>query len=132
MTRAVRSKKEAFCLANTDSVDPTVPDAAWRTDTDDLGTACGEQSSQSIREVLAAGWGDTYAQFRAGQSFPLQGLPNGVYYIAVKGNPDGTLDRVVTPRTTSLRKIILSGQPPGHRKVRVPQVGIIEETNISI
>ena len=31
--------------------------------------------SLSIREVLASGWGDTYAQFRAGQSFDLEGLP---------------------------------------------------------
>ncbi len=126
MTRVVRSKKEAFCLANTDFVDATVPDAAWRTDTDDLGTACGEENSQSIREVLAAGWGDTYAQFRAGQSFRLQGLPNGVYYIEVKGNPNGRLIESSTDDNVALRKIILSGKP-GHRKVKVPQVGIIEE-----
>jgi hypothetical protein len=126
LTRVVRSKKEAFCLANTDFVDATVPDAAWRTGTDDLGTACGEESSQSIREVLAAGWGDTYAQFRAGQSFRLKGLPNGVYYIEVKGNPNGRLVESDTTDNVSLRKIILSGKP-GARKVRVPQVGIIEE-----
>ncbi|HET9421441.1 MAG TPA: lysyl oxidase family protein [Nocardioides sp.] len=128
MTRVARSKKEAFCLANTDFVDATVPDAAWRTDTDDLGTACGEENSQSIREVLAAGWGDTYAQFRAGQSFRLKGLPNGVYYIEVKGNPNGKLVESDTADNVALRKIILSGKP-GARKVRVPQVGIIEEND---
>jgi hypothetical protein len=126
LTRVVRSKKEAFCLANTDFVDATVPDAAWRADTDDLNTACGEENSQSIREVLAAGWGDTYAQFRAGQSFRLKGLPNGVYYIEVKGNPNGRLVESDTTDNVSLRKIILSGKP-GARKVRVPRVGIIEE-----
>ena len=63
---AVRSKKEAFCLANTDSVDTTVPDASWNPENTDLETSCGEYSSLSIREVLASGWGDTYAQFRAG------------------------------------------------------------------
>ncbi len=125
-TKVARSKKEAFCLANTDFVDATGPDAAWRTDTDDLGTACGEEGSQSIREVLAAGWGDTYAQFRAGQSFRLEGLPNGVYYIEVKGNPNGKLVESSTEDNVALRKIILSGKP-GERKVRVPQIGIIEE-----
>jgi hypothetical protein len=121
-----RSKKEAFCLANTDFVDSTVPGAAWRMRNDDLGTACGEYGSQSIREVLSSGWGDTYMQFRAGQSFRLEGLPNGVYYISVNANPDGNLVESATGDNRSLRKIILSGQP-GARKVEVPQVGIIEE-----
>jgi hypothetical protein len=125
-TLVARSKKEAFCLANTDFVDATVPNAAWRTQNDDLGTACGERDSQSIREVLSSGWGDTYLQFRAGQSFRLEGLPNGVYYIAVNANPHGRLVESSTEDNTSLRKIILSGKP-GARKVKVPQVGVIEE-----
>ena len=126
MTRVARSKKEAFCLANTDFVDATVPNAAWRIRYDDLNTACGERDSQSIREVLSSGWGDTYMQFRAGQSFRLEGLPNGVYYIAVNANPNGRLVESSTEDNTSLRKVILSGEP-GARRVRVPQVGIIEE-----
>ena len=72
---AVRSKKEAFCLAPTDAVDLTVPNAAWNVENSDLATACGDNSALSIREVLASGWGDTYAQFRAGQSFDLRGPP---------------------------------------------------------
>jgi hypothetical protein len=123
---AVRSKKEAFCLANTDAVDLTVPDAAWRPENTDLSTSCGDYSSLSIREVLASGWGDTYTQYRAGQSFDLRGLPNGTYYIAVVANPAGNLVEASTDNNVALRKIKISGKPD-HRKVTVPQVGIIEE-----
>ena len=125
-TRVVKSRKEAFCLANTDAVDFTVPGARWNIETDDLTTACGEYSSRSIREVLASGWGDTYAQFRAGQSFKISNLPNGVYYIEVAGNPTGNLVESDESNNVALRKIWLRG-PKDHRKVRVQQVGIIEE-----
>ena len=123
---AVRSKKEAFCLANTDAVDLTVPDAAWRPENTNLATACGDYNSLSIREVLAAGWGDTYTQYRAGQSFDLRGLPNGTYYIAVIANPEGNLVEASSDNNVALRKIKISGKPD-HREVTVPQVGIIEE-----
>jgi hypothetical protein len=123
---ATRSKKEAFCLANTDAVDLTVPDADWRPGNTDLATSCGDYSSLSIREVLAAGWGDTYMQYRAGQSFNLRGLPNGTYYIAVIANPDNNLVEASTDNNVALRKIRIGGRD-GHRTVRVPQVGVIEE-----
>lgn len=123
---AVRSKKEAFCLANTDSVDLTVPDAEWKPENTDLSTSCGDISSLSIREVLAAGWGDTYMQYRAGQSFRITDLPNGTYYIAVIANPENRLVEQSTDNNVSLREIRLTGRP-GHRKVTVPQIGIIEE-----
>jgi hypothetical protein len=129
LTKVARSKKEAFCLANTDFVDATVPNAAWRIRNDDLDTACGEENSRSIREVLAAGWGDTYSQYRAGQAFRLKGLPNGVYYIAVNANPDGNLIESSTEDNRSLRKIILRGKP-GARKVEVAPVGIIDEPEV--
>ena len=38
----VRSKKEAFCLANTDMIDYTVPGANWNPDNTDLATSCGD------------------------------------------------------------------------------------------
>ena len=125
-TEAVRSRKEAFCLANTDAVDQTVPNAAWNPENTDLATSCGDHNSLSIREVLASGWGDTYAQFRAGQSFDLHGLPNGTYYIAVMANPDHRLVESSTDNNVSLRKVLIRGTE-GHRTVTVPQVGIIEE-----
>ena len=126
MNEAVRSKKEAFCLANTDSVDLTVPDAEWKPENTDLATSCGDISSLSIREVLAAGWGDTYTQYRAGQSFKISNLPNGTYYVSVLANPDGRLHEQATDNNQSLREIRLSGKPD-KRKVTVKQVGIIEE-----
>lgn len=126
LSQVVRSRKEAFCLANTDFVDATVPGAAWRETTDDLSTSCGDQDSQSLREVLSSGWGDTYTQIRAGQSFRLKGLPNGVYYIEVRANPNGRLVEADTEDNVSLRKIVIGGKP-GARTVQVPQVGIIKE-----
>ncbi|QCW52238.1 hypothetical protein FE634_20685 [Nocardioides dongxiaopingii] len=123
---AVNSRKEAFCLANTDAVDLTVPDADWNPENTDLATDCGYTDSLSLRQVLAAGWGDTYAQFRAGQSFNLKGLPNGTYYIATIANPRGRLVESSKQDNTSLRKVVIGGKP-GARTVRVPQVGMIVE-----
>ncbi|WP_182523773.1 lysyl oxidase family protein [Nocardioides dongkuii] len=125
-TQVVRSRKEAFCLANTDAVDLTVPAADWDVENDDLETACGDYSSLSIREVLAAGWGDTYEQFRAGQSFDLRGLPNGKYWIAVVANPRNRLVESDTGNNVALRKIRLRGKP-GARRVVVPKIGVIKE-----
>ncbi|MCB0896118.1 MAG: hypothetical protein H6529_19320 [Nocardioides sp.] len=125
-TEVSRSKKEAFCLANTDSVDLTVPAADWRPENTDLSTSCGDYSSLSIREVLVAGWGDTYTQYRAGQSFPVADLPNGVYYVSVDANPEDRLVEASTDNNESLRKIRLGGTAK-HRTVTVSQVGVITE-----
>lgn len=125
-TEVVKSRKEAFCLAPTDAVDQTVPNAAWNVDNGDLSTACGDYGSLSVREVLASGWGDTYAQFRAGQSFDLKGLPNGTYYIAVTANPHNRLVEGSTDNNQSLRKIHIGGTE-GNRTVTVDQVGVIVE-----
>ena len=123
---AVRSRKEAFCLANTDAVDLTVPNAAWNPDNTDLSTSCGDMGSLSIREVLASGWGDTYAQFRAGQSFDLHGLPNGTYYVAVIANPENRLVESSTDNNVSLRQVIIGGTENA-RTVTVPRVGLVVE-----
>ena len=122
----VKSRKEAFCLANTDAVDTTVPSAVLDPANTDLTTACGEYGSLSIREVLVSGWGDTYAQFRAGQSFNLQGLPNGTYFIEVRANPRGRLVEGSQDNNVALRKVIIGGRP-GARTVQVPQVGLVVE-----
>ncbi|HEU4812293.1 MAG TPA: lysyl oxidase family protein [Nocardioides sp.] len=123
---AVRSHKEAFCLANTDAVDLTVPNAAWNPENTDLNTSCGDLGSLSIREVLASGWGDTYAQFRAGQSFDLRGLPNGTYYVAVIANPANRLVESSTDNNMSLRQVVIRGTE-NNRTVTVPQVGLVVE-----
>jgi hypothetical protein len=122
---AVRSGKEAFCLANTDAVDYTIPNAKWRPDNTDLSSSCGQNTAVAVREVLDVGSGDTYTQDRPGQSFDITGLPNGTYYIEVKANPSNKLSELSTTNNTSLRKIILGGTP-AERTLEVPAVHGIE------
>ncbi len=100
-TQIVRSEKTGFCLAPTDAIDLTAPGAEWNPYSIGLGTACGGRGSLWTREVLPAGWGDTYFQGLPGQSFDITYLPNGTYYIAVQANPDGLLTEVTTATTSS-------------------------------
>jgi hypothetical protein len=122
---AVRSGKEAFCLANTDAIDYTLPHANWKPENTDLHTSCGYSSSLSVREVLDVGNGDTYMQFLPGQSFDITDLPNGTYYIEVAANPDHKLYESNTKNNVSHRKVILGGEP-GARTVTVPPHGLID------
>ena len=122
---AVRSRKEAFCLANTDAIDYTVPGANWRPYDTDLETACGYYRSLAVREVLDAGSGDTYLQWRAGQSFRLANLPNGKYFIEVAANPKGNLFEADSTNNVSYRPVWIGGTP-GDRTVRVKPVGLVD------
>ncbi len=123
-TKEVRSGKEAFCLANTDAVDYTVKNANWHPYNTDLSTACGQQNSISVREVLDVGSGDTYTQYRPGQSFDITDLPNGTYYIEVLANPAKRLKETSLDNNVSLRKVVLGGTP-GARTVSVPPYDLI-------
>ncbi|MFF7776307.1 lysyl oxidase family protein [Streptomyces tanashiensis] len=116
---AVRSGKEAFCLANTDAVDYTVKNANWHPYNTDLSTACGQENSISVREVLDVGSGDTYTQDLPGQSFDITDVPNGTYYIQVLANPAKRLKETNLDNNSALRKIVLGGTP-GRRTVTVP------------
>jgi hypothetical protein len=78
-----------------------------------------------VREVLDVGSGDTYAQFRPGQSFDITDLPNGTYFIEVKANPDNRLVEASTSNNVALRKVILGGTLH-QRTVKVPPVGLID------
>jgi hypothetical protein len=124
-TKEVRSGKEAFCLANTDAVDYTVKNANWHPYNTDLSTACGQQNSLSVREVLDVGSGDTYTQYRPGQSFDITDLPNGTYYIQVIANPEKRLKETNLNNNVALRKVILGGEP-GARTVQVPPHHLID------
>ncbi|WP_238161830.1 lysyl oxidase family protein [Kribbella antibiotica] len=124
-SEVVRSQKEAFCLAATDAIDYTVKGANWHPENTDLHTACGELDSLSIREVLDVGSGDTYDQFRPGQSFDITDLPNGEYFVEVKANPEGKLFEGDTKNNTALRRVVLGGVK-GARTVTVPPVGVID------
>ncbi|MEU1192987.1 lysyl oxidase family protein [Streptomyces sp. NPDC005859] len=120
----VKSGKEAFCLANTDAIDYTVKNANWHPFNTDLSTACGQQNSISVREVLDVGSGDTYTQYRPGQSFDITDLPNGTYYIQVIANPANRLQETSTKNNVSLRKVVLGGTV-GARTVSVPPVDLV-------
>jgi hypothetical protein len=124
-TKEVRSGKEAFCLANTDAIDYTVKNANWHPDNTDLSTACGSQDAISVREVLDVGSGDTYTQYRPGQSFDITDLPNGTYYIQVIANPENRLQETDKKNNIALRKVVLGGTP-GARTVQVPPHDLID------
>ena len=121
----VRSKKEAFCLAATDAVDYTVPGANWEPWNTDLHTACGGHGSLAVREVLDVGSGDTYTQYRPGQSFNLDGLPDGIYFISVEANPKHNLYEADLTNNNSLRKVRIGTDRSGDRTVKVFDVGLI-------
>jgi Lysyl oxidase len=125
------SGKESFCLAPTDIIDLTVPEATYRPWLEDLGTACGEPNSLWIREVLQAGWGDTYAQYRPGQSFNITNLPNGKYFVRVLANPDGRLQEVTDSNNVTYRRIYLRGTAGDRRVVVPPYQGIDTESGAS-
>ncbi|MDX2913652.1 lysyl oxidase family protein [Streptomyces griseiscabiei] len=123
-TKEVRSGKEAFCLANTDAIDYTVKNANWHPENTDLSTACGSEDAINVREVLDVGSGDTYTQYRPGQSFDITDLPNGTYYIQVIANPENRLQETNTKNNVALRKVILGGKE-GARTVQVPPHDLI-------
>jgi hypothetical protein len=115
----VRSRKQSFCLAPTDVIDLATRGAVFRPFQIGLHTACGTERAIWIRETLPTGWGDTYFQSVAGQSFDITDLPNGTYFIEVTANPGGHLHDRNPSNDVTVRKIHLRGNP-GHRFVRVP------------
>ena len=96
----VRSRKQAFCLAPTDPIDITVERADW-SPFDGLGTMCGSRSALWVREVLQAGWGDTYFQSVPGQSWDITNLPNGWYYARSRSTRSARSSRRTRPTTSS-------------------------------
>jgi hypothetical protein len=122
-TEIVLSEKQSFCLAPTDPIDLRLPTAEWTPSWygfgGGLGTACGGSDAIWIREVLPVGWGDTYYQYVAGQSFDITHLPNGRYYVQVQANPTGSMIETSQDNNASVRRVILKGKP-GHRHVVVP------------
>jgi Lysyl oxidase len=116
---AVRSHKVGFCIAPTDAINLMLPNAVWQPPFTGFGGACGSPTALWVQEALPLGWGDTYFQSLAGQSFTITNLPNGTYHIEVIANPEHVLFETTTSNDVSLRKVILGGTP-GHRTVRVP------------
>jgi hypothetical protein len=117
--QAVRSHKVGFCIAPSDPVDLLAPNAQWQPSLLGLVGQCGTPTALWVREMMPVGWGDTYFQTIAGQSFSITNVPNGTYYIELDVNPVGLLHETTTANDVSLRKVILGGTP-GHRTVQVP------------
>lgn len=129
---AVRSTKASFCLVATDAVDLTVDNADMRPEYTDLGSQCGGRRAQMLRQVLANGHGDTYHQFRVGQAFRVGNVEDGVYFIGIEANPDDADGRNLMEgsydNNESYRKVRLTtNEKTGKRKVKVFQVGVIDE-----
>lgn len=122
--QVVRSQKQSFCIAPTDPVDLTVPNASMAPSAFEglgfTGSVCDMYYPQAIwlREQLPVGWGDTYSQSVAGQAFDVTNLPNGRYRIEVRVNPLGELTETTTADDLAVRVIRLSGHR-GARKVTV-------------
>ena len=117
--QAVRSHKVGFCIAPSDPVDLLAPRAQWQPPVLGLEGQCGTPTALWVREMMPVGWGDTYFQDVAGQSFAITNVPNGTYYIELAVNPVGLLHETTTANDVSLRKVILGGTP-GHRTAAVP------------
>jgi hypothetical protein len=116
---AVTSHKQGFCIAPSDEVDLLLPHAVWRPSQVGLQGECGSPTALWVAEEMPVGWGDTYIQSIAGQSFDVTRVPNGTYYVQVTANPEKVLYETSTRNDVSLRKVILGGTP-GHRTVKVP------------
>ena len=83
--------------------------ADWFPQNTDLGTACGGPSALAVRQSLPVG--SKRIQFRAGRAIRVDGLPNGIYYLAVEAEPSGRLIESDTTNNVALRRIRLGGTP---------------------
>jgi hypothetical protein len=116
---AVASHKVGFCIGPSDPVDLLAAHAVQKPPVIGLLGQCGQPTALWVQETMPVGWGDTYFQSIAGQSFDITKVPNGTYYIEITANPQRLLHETNTGNDVSLRKIILGGTP-GHRTVKVP------------
>jgi hypothetical protein len=113
-SQVLLSDKQSFCLAPTDDIDLTLPGADWLTEQTSLYSACQGEDAIWLREVLPAGWGDTYYQSVAGQSFDVTGLKNGHYQVRVTVDPNNRLLETDYTNNVGLLTITLGGRA-GHR-----------------
>jgi hypothetical protein len=109
--RVVRSGKQSFCLAPTDPINLMVPGALWQPDSVGLFSSCPTDQSIWLRETLPVGWGDTYVQAAAGQSFNITGVPNGTYLVRVWTDPFHNILETRRDNDSALLKIRLGGAP---------------------
>jgi hypothetical protein len=120
----MRSRKQSFCLAPTNAIDLTVEGASWGTEAADVHTACGGETALWIREVLQAGWADTYFQGVPGQALNITNLPNGWYYARIDVNPLGALYETTMANNSESRLVYLGGRPGRRTVLASPWHGI--------
>jgi hypothetical protein len=113
------SGKVGFCMADVHQIDASTPNFVVP---DFLGlTDCGTSLSQSVREMLDAGWGDEYDQITPGQALDISTVPNGTYRIQILADPEQKLREATRDNNVSYRTVILGGKP-GARTAEVPPV----------
>jgi hypothetical protein len=122
----VRSRKQSFCLAPTDPIDLTLPGAAMSPWSSFLGSMCGGANARWVREVLHAGWADTYYQSVAGQAFDVTSLPNGKYRVFTEVNPLGLLKERSFVNNVAVREIVLRGRPGARYVVQRDWLGVVD------
>lgn len=123
-TDVVKSTKQSFCIVPTDAVDLTIEGAQWNPHSLGIGTACGGARAIWVRETLEPGWGDTYFQQVAGQSFNVTNVPNGWYHIEVRVNTNSSMIQTSTENDVEHRLIYLHGSPGNRKVVALPWHGI--------
>ncbi len=116
---AVSSRKVGFCIAPTDAIDMLLRHATWQPSYTGISGNCGDPSALWVTETLPLGWGDTYVQTVPYQSFDINKIPDGTYYIEIIANPEHLLHETNTHNDVSLRKVIITGTA-AHRHVIVP------------
>jgi len=119
----VPSHKQAFCLANTDPVDTTIPTAAWQPPYG-FDPGCGRADAQTLQQRLDVGWGDTYLQYLPGQAIDVTSVPNGTYQLEITANPNGRLHEATTRNNAARRQVVLGGDPGARFAVVPPYQGI--------
>jgi hypothetical protein len=105
----LKSRKQSFCLAPTEPLDLTVPNAMWTPWSLTFVSVCGGRTAEWLREAMPVGWADTYYQVVAGQAFDVTALPNGRYAIEIQMNPLGVLHERSTANNVARRIVILRG-----------------------
>ena len=114
------STKMAWCLVPTDAIDLTVDGAVWHPGNTSLSSACGSASSQTLREVLLTGHGDTYNQFVSGQRIDITDVPNGDYRIRIAVNPADLFHETNTGNNEAFRDVTLGGTAGARTVVAAP------------
>jgi len=118
--------KQGFCLATTDAVDLAAPGAQLRPYANGPTSSCGGARALWVREVLPAGWGDTYFNV-SGQAFDVTDLPNGRYLLRVRVDPLRQLTQVRTDNDEASREVELGGRPGARTVTVAPWNGIRDQ-----